>query len=175
MKRPRDRGELPPRNSDNDKRKLRAEPSTEMLANLAQRVSYAGISKHKAEPLAFGLPLYTKARGDETLCDEHANFTPQDMPTAPMLLVREIHAGLISKSENQGDPAIIWTVAGSGWIFEARVTNPGYALYHGFPVRTSEAIAEKVFRRYVAWVAISGGAEDMAAAERCRDLYGFRA
>jgi hypothetical protein len=118
------------------------------LGHLASRAVYNGISKHKGEPLKFGMPLYTGRRGDESLCDQHAGFEPGDWSTNPDLLARGIAAGLIGKVESQGVPTMLWTVSDQGWIFEARVTNVGLADYHGYPVRPSESIAEQVYSRF---------------------------
>jgi hypothetical protein len=38
------------------------------------------------------------------------------------------------------------------WIYEARITNPGSALYHGYPVLPNEAIARRVLVHYAEYV-----------------------
>jgi len=137
-------------------------------------LEYFGRSKHKRDPISFGLPIYDGRRGDETLCDEHAGFQPHDIARAPMILRRGVGAGLVGEVLKQGVPTIIWGVADSGWIFEARITNLATPEYHGYPVRPSEAIAEVVYRRYRAWADTEGEAADKRAAWACRMLYGFR-
>jgi len=57
VKRPARRVEVPPRNSDNDKRRLLDSPDGSLLVQLASRAKYRGSAKHKLEPLRFG-PLY---------------------------------------------------------------------------------------------------------------------
>ena len=79
VKKPMARPTLPDRQSDNDKRRLHPAPDPAGLALFALRATYNGISKHKAEPLRFGLPPYQGRRGDETLCDRHAGFEPDDL------------------------------------------------------------------------------------------------
>ncbi len=171
--RPPRRVDLPARRSDNDKRRLHPTPDRFVLAGLAARASYVGISKHKASPARFGLPPYSGPYGDETLCDEHAGFEPRDIAKVPGLMVRGIAAGLIGRVERQGIPTILWTVSDHGWIFEIRMTNSGQAEYHGYPVRPSEAIAEQVLKRFAAWPEAQGTEADRRAAWNCRALYGI--
>ena len=171
MTRPPKRLEIPPRRSDNDKRRLHQTPDRTVLGTLRSRVFYNCHPKHKAEPLRFGLALYTGELGDETRCDEHANFQPSDMPGVRRLLIRGIDAGLIGHKERDGFPTIFWTVSDQGWIFEARVTNAGQAEYHGYPVRISEAIAGKVIERFDMWAQSNGSDLDRLAAAKCRERY----
>jgi hypothetical protein len=70
------------------------------------------------------------------------------MARTPELLRRGIEAGLIGANENQGDPTLLWTIDDNGWIYEARITSPGNALYHAYPVLPGEAIARKVIARF---------------------------
>ncbi len=74
------------------------------------------------------------------------------MPRAPMLLMRGINAGLFGKKRKKGDPGLLWSVDDNGWIYEAQITNPGYAVYHAYPVLPNEAIARKVLVRYTDFV-----------------------
>lgn len=165
---------MPRRRSDNEKRRLHPSPDVAALARLGSIAIYHGISKHKQDPLRFRLPLYTLRRGDETLCDAHANFEPTDMNKIPAMLTRGIRAGLIGKHGNQDIPSMLWVVSDPGWIFEARITNVGAADYHGYPVRPSEAIAEQVYQRFQDWVNAHGSNADRQAAANCRVLYGLR-
>jgi hypothetical protein len=171
--RPPRRGGVSERRSDNDKRRLHPAPDRVGLDALADRVTYGGISKHKASPLRFGLPPYSGPRGDETLCDEHAGFEPADLPDVRRLLVRGIIAGLVGHVERQGIPTILWAVSDHGWIFEARVTNTGQAEYHAYPVHPSEAIAEQVIRSFADWAHVEGADADRRAAENCQVFYGI--
>jgi hypothetical protein len=164
---------LPARRSDNDKRRLHPSPDLATLEFLASRAVYNGISKHKAEPMRFGLPPYAGQRGDESLCDQHASFRAADWHTIPGMLARGIRAGLIGKVEDQGVPTILWTVSDQGWIFEARITNVALADYHGYPVRPSESIASQVYRRFRDWAESRGDDTDRLAEVNCRALYGF--
>jgi len=100
---------------------------------------------------------------------DNAGFLPDAAPSIPRLLKRGISAGLIGPSAR-----MLWTVGDDGWIFEARITNSEQSEYHGYPVRQTEAIAEKVYQRFVAWAAAHGGAADQQAATLCQQLYGFR-
>jgi len=174
MKKPAKRIELPPRRSDNDKRRLHPAPPLDLLVGLRISATYHPYPKHKRDPVRFGLAHYTGARGGETLCDEHANFEPNEMPGISDLLARGIRAGLVGHIVRQQTPTIIWTVADSGWIFEGRITNIGQTDYHGYPVRPSEAIAAPVYRRFHAWAETTGEERDRKAARACLTLYGFK-
>jgi hypothetical protein len=138
-----------------------------LLAALAA-VRYVGSSKHKANPKIFGLEPYLGKRGDATLCDTHAGFGSVHMSAIPSLLGRGMRAGLL------GTNRMLWTVADSGWIFEARLTNAVHVEYHGYPVRASEPIAEAVYARFSDWAASSGATAERLAATNCQSLYGFK-
>jgi hypothetical protein len=90
------------------------------------------------------------------------------MAAIPTMINRGLEAGLV------GAKGIIWSVADNGWIFEARLTNIEQAEYHGYPVRPSEAIAERVYRRFVAWSQRNGSEIDRMAAANCKARYRFR-
>jgi hypothetical protein len=167
MKKPRSRTTLLPRQSDNDHRRLDSAPDPARIQWLLGHARYRGRGKHKGSPAAFGLE--PEPKGDATLCDDHAGFLPDAAPSIPRLLKRGISAGLIGPGAR-----MLWTVGDDGWIFEARITNSEQSEYHGYPVRQTEAIAEKVYQRFVAWAAAHGGAADQQAATLCQQLYGFR-
>lgn len=139
------------RSSDNQKRELRSPvPSEAERAALASRLGYAGSAKHKLEPRAFGLHPAPRAE-DDSLCDAHAGFRPEDMPQALPLLRRGVSAGLIGHNDKLGDPSILWAVDDRGWIYEARITTPTQALYHAYPLLPADAFAKKVIARYREW------------------------
>jgi hypothetical protein len=140
-------------------------PSEEQKEALLAAVQYGGSSKHKINPTLFGLEPYRGERGDETCCDRDAGFGPEHMATIPALMSRGIRAGLI------GTGRLMWTVADSGWIFEARLTNPDQSEYHGYPVRPTEPIAAMVLRRYAAWADAHGSDADKQALANCKLLY----
>ena len=173
MKKPPPRPCLPPRRSNNDKRRLLEAPDANLIQELQTHVNYRGSPKHKRHPHLFGLPPYQGARGDESLCDEHAGFAPAHMAAAPKLIERGICAGLISDGPI-GSGRILWTVADTGWIFEARLTNVQQSEYHGYPVRGSEPIACCVYQRFAKWVQQSGTTTEKMAADNCKILYGFK-
>jgi hypothetical protein len=128
-----------------------APSQTERIA-LAARATFDAYSKHKRDPAAYGLKPYVGAHEDPSYCDEHAGFSPADMTRAPALLKRGIEAGLFGKTQKKGDPGLLWSVDDNGWIYEAQITNPGYAVYHAYPVLPNEAIARKVLMRYTDFV-----------------------
>jgi len=165
MRKPAKRTDIPARNRDNNKRRLAAEVMPAEIAGLIATVTYEGSPKHKRNPHLFDLEPFTGPRGDATLCDDHAQFQPQDMVRIPDLIVRGLSAGLIGTN--------LWTVDDGGWIYEARLTNADQAQYHAYPVRPAEAIAKPVYQRFNQWAEAHGGAEDKQAAQNCADLYGF--
>jgi len=166
MKKPTKRSDVPPRNKDNNKRRLGNDITPEVVGELLKTVTYKGSPKHKRNPGIFNLEPFNGVRGDATLCDDHANFQPADMAKIPGLIQRGLKAGLIGSN--------LWTIGENGWIFECRLTNAAQNEYHGYPVRPTEAIAEPVYRRFKAWAEAAGDAADKQAAENCAALYGFR-
>ena len=84
------------------------------------------------------------------------------------MIQRGLQAGLV------GENGIIWAVADNGWIFEARITNVGKSEYHGYPVRSSEPIAEKVYERFSEWANKHGNQLARQAVQQSMNLYGFR-
>lgn len=168
LKRPSQTG-LPPRRSDNDKRRLAGVPSPEQLDRLAHTATYAGSSKHKLHPHLYGLLPYNGDRGDATLCDRDAGFQPADMERIPRLMRRGINAGLVDDVGR-----IIWSVADDGSMFEFRLTNAVRSEYHGYPLRPTESIAALVFRRFDRWARRNGTVADRGAAATCRLKHGFR-
>lgn len=169
MKRPKPRIQLPSRDADNDGRCLDPSPDARLLARLVVAARYECYAKHKAAPHAYGLRPYSGPKGDYTRCDEHANFGITKMASIPRMLRRGIKAGLVGPSAR-----LIWTVGDDGWIFEGRITNVGQDVYHGYPVRPTEAIADPVYRRFCRWAAEEGDDADQKAATRCRVMYGFQ-
>lgn len=144
-------------------------PSRELVAWLLNRVRYEPSAKHKRHPHLYGLDPFRGERGDATLCDEHADFRPDQMATIPDLIRRGIQAGLIGDTRR-----IIWTVADDGWIYEARETNRERREFHGYPVRVNEAIAAPVCLRFLGWAEALGSNLERSAAQECRTRYGVR-
>ena len=60
-------------------------------------------------------------------------------------------AALWSESASHGDPRILWTVDDNGWIYEMRITVPGRAQYHGYPILPNDAFARKIISRFIDW------------------------
>ena len=169
MRKPSKRPGLPPRRSENTKRRLLKAPSKVLITKMSNSVTYKGSSKHKRHPHRYGLPQFSGQRGDATLCDDHASFSPAQMFRIPAMIHRGLRAGLIGHQNR-----IIWAVADDGWIFEGRLTNVGTNEYHGYPVRPSEAIAELVYKRFSAWAIAHGNPQDQQAAKACKNRYGFK-
>lgn len=153
MRRKPDRRLITVRRSNNDKRELVENiPSLANRQALVNRVTYEPHSKHKSRPRAFGLEPLGAVSEDATYCDGHAGFEPQDTNRIPQLVWRGITAGLIGAKQAQGDPKVIWTVDDNGWVYEARLTMPSRAVYHGYPLLPGDAMAIKVISRFSRWV-----------------------
>lgn len=165
-KKPGKRSDIPPRDSDNDNRRLQDNVDQNSLATLKTTINYAGHPKHKRNPHLFGLGQFNGKRGDETLCDKHAGFTKAQMAGIPSLLQRGLEAELVGER-------IVWSIADDGWIFEARLTNRETNEYHGYPVRPSESIAELVFKRFAHWAKRHGSPSEKQAVLCCAERYGF--
>lgn len=171
MPRPTTRDGLPRRSIFNEKRRLADPINPSLIAKLRPVISYHGYAKHKANPHAYGLTGYSGRSGDRTLCDRHAHFLPNDMPTIPVLLQRALSAGLVGHAWESIGPRMMWTVADSGWIFELKETNPVQADYHGYPLLPGDPMAKLVYDRFAA-AAISLGDQALTlAAANCRARY----
>ena len=168
MKKPRKRPVLPARRSNNDKRRLIANPAPDYIEELRRNITYQGSSKHKQHPHLYGLTSFQGDRGDATLCDRDANFQPSDLNSIPQMIQRGLRAGLV------GESGVIWAVADNGWIYEARITNVEKTEYHGYPVLATEPIAEVVYGRFKEWVQRHGNQSARRAVQQCKMLYGFR-
>ena len=160
---------LPPRRSGNNKRRLLTDPSEALINDLLRRAHYGPSAKHKRHPHLYGLEPFRGNRGDATLCDAHAGFTPAQASTIPALLERGIQAGLIGDTQR-----VIWTVADNGWIYEARRTNPASHEFHGYPLRPGELVVASIYRRFATWADVHGTPADRTAALECRHRYGVR-
>ena len=168
MKRPKKRPNLPARRSNNDKRRLIPNPSQSYISKLRQNITYEGSSKHKLNPNLYGLQPFTGTRGDATLCDRDAKFDRGNYGKIHGLIIRGLNAGSVGEND------VIWAVADNGWIFEGRLTNVVRTLYHGYPVRSTEPIAEMVYRRFNRWAQDHGNDSALLATRNCKALYGFR-
>lgn len=167
VKKPAKRPTLPARRSNNEKRRLMSNPAPSYVKQLQQNITYQGSSKHKKTPHLYGLTPFQGNRGDATLCDRDANFQPANLNSIPEMIQRGLEAGLV------GENGVIWAVADNGWIYEARITNVGKTEYHGYPVRSTEPIAEMVYKRFMEWVGDHGNELALQAVRKCKTLYGF--
>ena len=169
MKKPRRRqdGE---RRSDNAKRKLLATPDPDALEHLAHNVQYGGRGKHKQHPHAFGLEPEAQQASDRTTCDGDAGFRPEDMESIVPMMQRGIQAGLVGHDRMR----VVWAVSNNGWVFEARVTNDAQSLYHGYPLRPEDPVAERIVRRYLHSVSTVDSVEIQHGAQSACERYGIK-
>lgn len=133
-----------PRATFNPKRKIRAVAS-DALANLANRVKYAGSPFHKRNPGDFGLSPPSQPRPDKTLCDATGITTVRE---SLRLLRLGVSKGLISEQTRGGFPQNIWSVTDDGIPLEAQLTNRETGVYHGYPMPSSDDFRDQVLRHW---------------------------
>jgi len=142
------------RPTDSEKQELALPiPEAHALSLLAERATYQGIAKHKIAPLRFGIPLFQGRRSESTYCDLYAGFEPSDMAKVPRWMKNGIRTGLVHARLINADPAMLWAIGDEGWIYEARLTIPGQAVYHGYPMLPHHAFAQQVLERFRLWAA----------------------
>lgn len=136
------------RSRDNANRRLLATvPTAARRTELSAQASYGPYSKHKFNPTAYKLKPYAGPDTERTYCDAHAKFGVGDFVRIPTLLNRGVMLGLWSDQRNGDVPSLLWTIDDNGWIFELRITNPGQAQYHGYPILPGDAFARHVLVR----------------------------
>lgn len=152
MRKKPDRRIIDERIADNQNRRLvREVPARALREQLVSRIRYEGSGAHKSDPYSWGLEQYHGRRRDRTYCDLHARFSLADQVRIPLLLRRGVIAGLIGDHSSKGDPTLLWTIVDTGWIYEFRITSPGQALYHGYPVLPSDPFARRAIARLARW------------------------
>ena len=152
MVRPPAPRDLPPRSSENEKRALSADPPSACeITALTNTAAYEGYGKHKRNPHIWKLAVFHGYAPDRTFCED-AGFTIGDKPRILSLLARGIAAGLFGGYQQNGVPTKLWTIDDNGWIYEFAITNAYTPLYHGYPIRHSDAMARKVIDRFEQYV-----------------------
>lgn len=117
---------------------------------LAARVQYAGSGHHKRNPADYDLER-TNPRPTKSLCDA---IRPVLLTEAQQLLQEGILKGMVSALGDDGFPKYIWSVSGSGEVYEAKTHPNTPGKYHGYPLE-----GEDDMRSYVNKIWI----------ERCRE------
>ena len=108
--------------------------------------SYEGSPHHKRNPGDFRLTPPAAPRLDKTLCDEARVF---NRSVAERLFERAIERGLVSESTvAEGLPKQLWVVDESGRVFEAMYGGSTTGCYHGYPIRRSDPLFEKVVQAW---------------------------
>ena len=129
----------------NEKRRIREAVPPELLAGLADKVSYGGNPEHKRNPGDFGLTPPSQPRADKTLCDAIELFSRRD---ATRLLKAGVRKGLISRSERNGFPQNIWSVTDGGCPLEAQLENSELGVYHGYPMPESDSFRKTIIEAW---------------------------
>jgi hypothetical protein len=143
------------RSGSNPKRRIVEAGSipAQVLAALAERVSYAGSGHHKRNPADYGLER-TNPRPTKSLCDKDRVIR---LAEAQSLLRLGVLHGLISQPLSDGLPKYVWSVSttrGVEEVFEAKSHPHTPGVYHGYPLDSEEDMREYVLRSWK---------------ERCRD------
>lgn len=172
MRRPPERASVV-RTQDQASRLLREPvPDRAYLQDLASRATFKGWEKHKLWPRKFGMVPYSGKKVESTYCDGDAQFDPSHIADVPKWLALGIEAGLVGEEERaRNEPALIWTVAYEGWIFEGRITVPGQAIYHAYPVLANDPTGDVVLRRYRYWVQENLTEDLLISLAACEDRY----
>ena len=138
---------------DETNRTIRSRPLTdEQRAFLVEHAAYEGSPFHKKEPHNFDLTPPTNPREDKTLCDEAGIFAKE---VAFTLFATAIEVGLVSEKDKvEGFPAQLWVVDEQGRVFEIIYGGSRTGRYHGYPVRRSHPLFDKVSG---AWAALRHG------------------
>ncbi len=122
-------------------------PDADQRDYLSERVTYGPYSKHKYNPISYGLAPYAGVDVERTYCDAHSGFGQNDFNRIPVLLSRGVMLGLWSDQVRGGVPNLLWTIDDTGWIYELRITNPVQSQYHGYPLLQGDAFARQVLLR----------------------------
>lgn len=138
------------RNSNfNPKRKIapNTEENLQLGRNLAQRVRYGGNPEHKKNPGDFGLHPPANARSTKSLCDDVKIFNRK---IALDYLKKGLELGLVryTKEENETWPQNVWAVTDDGKALEAQLENADTGAYHGYPMPTSDPLADEVIKEW---------------------------
>lgn len=114
----------------------------EEKAQLRKVARYEGSPHHKTNPGDFGLVPPSAPRQDKTRCDEAGVFRRS---VAQKLLAAAIERGIASEATaTDGLPKQLWAVNESGQVFEAMYGGSQPGCYHGYPIRRSDPLFEKI-------------------------------
>ncbi|MFA7441420.1 MAG: hypothetical protein WCZ66_10700 [Sphingomonadaceae bacterium] len=130
------------RQGNNPKRRI-APPgrlSAQALDRLTHGVRYVGSAHHKRNPVAYGFPR-PEPRPNKSVCDMGRTIPPSE---ATALVTHGIQCGLFSEPQPDGFPKFIWSVSGTGEVFEAKTDRHGAGSYHGYPLEDEDAMREYV-------------------------------
>jgi hypothetical protein len=123
-------------------RRIRSTPLTDEELALLAKAAYEGSPLHKKNPGNFRLTPPAAPRPDKTLCDEAGVNT---MELASELFQRAVARGLVSDATtSSGFPKQIWVVDEKDRVFEAMYGGSRDGRYHGYPIRRSDPLFQKV-------------------------------
>ena len=135
------------RRSYNPKRSISPQNDTpdhsEVLHDLARRVSYGGNPEHKKHPGDFGLQPPSSPRLGKTLCDSVGILSRAE---ALRLLRDGMRRGLVSSQQRNGWPQNIWAVTADGAPLEAQLEGDG--VYHGYPMPENDPFRVEILKRW---------------------------
>jgi hypothetical protein len=134
-------------NQFNTKRKLKKLETGDLqrYSALAGHVSYGGNPEHKKNPGDFRLTPPSGPRPGKSLCDTVGIFSRND---ALKYLQSGLRSGLVSERFNGQWPQNIWCVTEHGYPLEAQLENSMTGTYHGYPMPTSDPLANEILRQW---------------------------
>ncbi len=107
---------------------------------------YEGSPYHKRNPGDFGLSPPAAPRPDATLCDEAGILRKEE---AEELFKAAQARALVSEAKtNTGYPRQMWVVAKDGRVFECMYGGSRDGRYHGYPVRRSDPLFDKITKAW---------------------------
>jgi hypothetical protein len=115
-----------------------------VLAALANSVSYGGSGNHKLHPGDYGFTPPVSPRPSKSVCDDRR---PVLKAEAGRLFRLGILCGMVSPFALGSIPKYVWAVAPDGEVFEAK-TKPGQeTLYHGYRLGDDDSEMRGLIRR----------------------------
>ena len=135
------------RTTANPKRQLERAPTTDLewqvLARLAEQVTYEGNPVHKRNPGDFGLEPFGGPRQGKTLCDGAKILRKA---VALGLLKEGLRRGLISVQRRNDWPQNVWALSDDEIPLEAMLTNRGIGEYHGYPLQSNDPLTWEILK-----------------------------
>lgn len=109
-------------------------------ASLGKKIRYVGSGHHKRYPLDYGFER-VNPRPTKSMCDLVRKITLNE---ASSLLISGLESGLVSEFGYGGVPKFIWSVDGSGEVYESKTDPSTLGDYHGYRLEEEDDMREHV-------------------------------